>query len=203
MDSDPANLEIDNIVDDIIVLDDNPQLDDALILRLEYDLATQTHRYETIARRYGLAGELELWKYLKAHPSIVAEAKRLRALFQSDEAIEQRVRMRFLVATETLIPPMQHLVADPRTPIAQRIDGFKQIQRGAGVDGAPPKDAKGNPMGPGTAFVLNINFTNGQSTRIAATTVVDPDEIPPPALDESSALENVTDAVSEEPDEDV
>lgn len=171
---------IDRIVDHVLVLNDNPLLEDALIQRLQYDLATKTHNYETIAKRYGLKGEAELLRYLKQHPTVVAEAKKLRALFHSDENMEQRVRQRFLSATETLIAPIQHLVFDPSTPTAARIDGFKQLQRGAGIDGAPRDAPKGGVPG-GSPFVLNINFRNGLSTRISGTTVLDADEIPPPS----------------------
>lgn len=175
--------QIDSIVDHVLVLDNNPQLDDALIQRLQYDLATKTHTYETIARRYGLTSVLELYQYLKDHPNILAEAKKLRALFDSDEGIEARVRTRFLHATESLIAPLHNLVADIRTPISARIDGFKQIQRGAGVDGAPPRDARGGTGNAGVPFQLNILFTNGQNTTISGTTVLDADEIPPPPGD--------------------
>jgi hypothetical protein len=116
---------------------------------------------------------------------ILAEAKKLRALFDSDESVETRVRMRFLHATESLIAPMHNLVADNRTPVSARIDGFKQIQRGAGVDGMPAERRGTGATGPsGTAFVLNINFRNGQSTKISGTTVLDADEIPGPPANE-------------------
>ena len=163
-------------------LAENPQLDDALILRMAYDLALGMHNPGVIARRYGLADEIELRGYLREHPQLVFEARRLRAMFNSDEATEQRIRTKFLRATEQLIIPMTALVADPRTPIAQRIDGFKQIQRGAGVDGAPAAAAK-DQKNQGAPFNLTINFAaGGRQQHIAATTVVDADEIRPPVM---------------------
>lgn len=176
----PAILD-DDVIEHVLVLDNNPQLDDALIGRLQYDLATRIHPYEAIARRYGLASVAGLYAYLRAHPLILVEAKKIRALFESGENTEERVRKLFLHATESLIPDMHNLARDTRTPISARVDAFKQIQRGAAMDG-PARDAglKGN--GPaGTAFVLNINYRNGQSTRIAGTTVLDADDIPAPS----------------------
>jgi hypothetical protein len=165
-----------------LVLADNPQLDDALILRMTYDLATGMHNGEVIARRYGLADADQLKDYLRQHPNVVHEAKRLRSLFQSDEATEGRIRAKFLRATEQLIIPIAALVADPRTPINSRIDGFKQIQRGAGVDGvaAGAKDQGRS----GAAFSLTINFAGGRDSadrraeEITGTTVVDAGDIP-------------------------
>jgi len=160
---------------DPLVLSENPQLDDALILRMQYDLATGMHNSEVIARRYGLDGTNGLKDYLRQHPTIVNEARRLRALFMSDEATEGRIRTKFLRATEDLIIPMTALVADPRTPIAQRIDGFKQIQRGAGVDGAPAAAAREAKTG--TAFNLTINFTGVREQQISGT-VLEADDLP-------------------------
>ena len=182
-----------------LTLSDSPQLDDALILRLQYDLATGMHNGEVIARRYGLRDENELKEYLRQHPGIVWEARRLRALFNSDEATEGRIRTKFMRATEQLIIPITALVADPRTPIAQRIDGFKQIQRGAGVDGAPSAAAK-EQKALGTPFNLTINFAGGRQKTISATTVVDADEIPPP----NQQLTYWSDGMDEDyPEEDV
>jgi len=184
--TDPGAIAVDRLVDHVLVLDNNPQLDDALILRLQYDLATKTHTYDDIARRYGLTNVAELADYLKTHPNIVTEAKKLRALFNSDRAVEERVRLRFLYATESLIAPMQHIAGDIRTPIGARIDAFKQIQRGAGVDGLPAQQrgAAGGNTG-GQPFHLNIIFSNGQRTQISGTPVIDADEIPPADEEES------------------
>jgi hypothetical protein len=172
---------LDRVIDDpdYLILDENPQLDDALILRLTYDLATGMHNGEAIAKRYGLRDGKELREYLRQHPNVVREAQRLRSLFLSDEATEARIRAKFLRATEQLIIPIAALVADPRTPITNRIDGFKQMQRGAGVDGAPPAAMKAAGGG-GTPFSLTINFAGGRAEQITGTTVVDADEIPAP-----------------------
>lgn len=163
--------------DELLVLDDNPQLDDALILRLTYDLATKLHKPEIIARRYGLGGRDELRRYLREHPTVVNQARKLRAMYESDAASEDRVRMKFLQATEELIIPIAGLVADPRTPLAARIDGFKQIQRGAGLDGLSANAKNQQQRDAGQPFNLTISFAGGREV-INATTVVE-DEIPP------------------------
>lgn len=182
-----------DIGDTILTLDDNPQLDDALILRLTYDLATKLHSPEVIARRYGLGGVRELREYLRDHPQVVSAARKMHALFESDGAAEERVRMKFLQATEQLIIPMAGLVADPRTPLAARIDGFKQIQRGAGLDGMSAASRQGKEAQGGQAFNLTINFAGGREMKIVGTTVVD-DQTPaiePPTLtfDEPGGIE--------------
>ena len=57
---DQVLMDDEDISDQLLTLDDNPQLDDALILRLTYDLATRMHSAEVIARRYGLGSVDEL-----------------------------------------------------------------------------------------------------------------------------------------------
>jgi len=169
--------------EEILVLDDNPLLDDALILRLTYDLATKLHKPEVIAHRYGLGGVEDLKSYLKSHPAVVQRARKLHALFESDGASEERVRMKFLQATEELIIPMAGMVADPRTPLSARIDGFKQIQRGAGLDGLSANAKAQQGKDAGQPFQLVINFAGGREAfNLNATTVVEPDEIPLPLL---------------------
>jgi hypothetical protein len=143
-------------------LSPNAQLDDALILRLTYDLASRLHSPRAIAHRYGLLDEDQLRDYLIGHPEVVQEAQKLAAIFESDGAAEDRVRMKFLHATEHLIVPMAGLVADPKTPLGARIDGFKQIQRGAGMDGLSSTQRAAQQAGSGgQPFNLTITFTGG------------------------------------------
>lgn len=158
-----------------LFLDENPLLDDALIMRLTYDLATRLHSSEVIAQRYGLTDKEALRKYLRAHPKIVSDAKKLHAAWESGPGTEERTRMKFLQATEELIIPIAGLVADPRTPLQARIDGFKQLQRGAGLDGMTAA-AKAAAQGEqGKAFNLVINFAGGREQVISGEVV---DQVP-------------------------
>ena len=163
-----------------MVLDQNPYHDDALIQRLQYDLATGMHQPDEIARRYGLKDKNELRNYLRQHPMLVEEARKIKALFNSAEGTETRVRAKFQRATEELIVPIAHVVRDPLTPVGARIDGFRQLQRGAGLDGAPAAIRGNESRQTGTAFNLTINFAGGRQEVISGTTVIDASEIPPP-----------------------
>src|SRR6185369_12731746 len=122
--------------DDRDTLDPNPALDDALILRLQYDLAAKIHPPETIAARYGFIGVKGLRRYLAHHPQVVANIKKARAAIESDEGSEGRVRLKALQATEVLIAPTALIAMDPRVAPQQRIDAFKQLSRVAAVDGS-------------------------------------------------------------------
>lgn len=169
---------LDEIIDKVLVLSENPEKDDALIKRLQYDLATKIHSPAEIARRYGLFDVQELRDYLLSHPQIVDGVKKIRALFESEEGIETRMRAKFQYSTEDLIPVMHSLVGNPGIPVQQRIDGFKQLQRGAGMDGIRDKNSEGPS---GQRFVLNILFGgDAKNTTIAGTVPEDPASIPAP-----------------------
>jgi len=182
---------LDEIIDQVLVLDENPQRDDALIQRLQYDLAIKIHPPAEIARRYGFLDTEELRDYLTKHPQVIDGVKKIRALFECEEGIEARMRAKFQYATEELIPVIQHLVKDPGVPIASRVDSFKQLQRGAGMDGMRADKAE-TPAG--QRFVLNILFSPEHRVALSGTVPEDPGSIP--SLGSTSI-------VDEEPDEDV
>jgi hypothetical protein len=161
-----------------IVLSENPQLDDALILRLQYDLALGIHLPDAIAQRYGLPDKKALWEYLRRHPRIVEGARKMKALAESDQGVEERLRLKAMHATEDLIHTTHELAQDIRTPMQQRLDAFKQLSRVAGVDGLRDKATTGS-GGVGHSFVLNILFSGGDQKTIEGT-VVDNDAILPP-----------------------
>jgi hypothetical protein len=176
--ADPLTNQIDTIVDRVIVLNDNPDLDDALILRLQFDLAAKIHDYNEIAIRYGLGTDDRLFFYLARHPDIVAGVKKMKAMFESEHGVEGRIRLKAMEATERLVAPIANLALDGKVNAQQRIDALKQLSRIAGVDGlSGGKDAKGLPGG--AAFVLNM-FFDETPTRFLGTAVINPDEIPGP-----------------------
>lgn len=143
-------------------LDPNPFLDDALISRLTYDIATGIHTGDMLATRYGFADQTALRKYLLKHPQIIVNAKKGRALVESDENTENRVRLRAMQATEDLIPATHGIALDPRIAPQQRIDAFKQLSRVSGLDSAATRVAGAG----GPAFTLNILFRNNPAEKL-------------------------------------
>jgi len=146
-------------------LDPNPVIDDALILRLTYDIATGIHEGAVLATRYGFADLQALRRYLLKHPQIIRNAQKTKALVDSDEGSEARVRLKAMHATEELIPATAGIAADPRIAPQQRIDAFKQLSRVSGLDAAAA--AKG--AGGGPAFTLNILFRKNPEEKLAFT----------------------------------
>lgn len=144
-------------------LDPNPLLDDALIMRLTFDLAAAIHPPEVIAARYGFGGIGDMREYLKRYPQIILNAQKAKAVMESDEGSEARIRLRAMQATEDLIPATASIAADPRIAPQQRIDAFKQLSRVSGLDASAAARAA-NPQGP--AFTLNILFRNNPAENL-------------------------------------
>src|SRR5262249_678511 len=96
------------------LLSDNPERDDQLIPRLQYDIAAHIHDYQTIAKRYGFSSDQELFQFLAQHPAITTNIRKIRAAFESEEGAEARVRLKAQQATEFLIAGTAGIAADPR-----------------------------------------------------------------------------------------
>ena len=171
-----------------MVLAENPQLDDALILRLQYDLALGIHLPDAIAQRYGLPDKKSLWEYLRRHPRIVEGARKMKALAESDQGVEERLRLKAMHATEDLIHTTHELAQDIRTPMQQRLDAFKQLSRVAGVDGLREKSATTGSGGHN--FVFTILFGGGETKNITGT-VLDNNQIPAPGVVEEEEVEDI------------
>lgn len=167
-------------------LDPNPLLDDALVMRLVYDIAADIHKSDTLALRYGFADKDALRRYLAKHPRIIQEAQKARALMESDESSETRVRLKAMQATEKLIAPTAGLAMDPRIAPQQRIDAFKQLSRVSGLDASAAAQAL-NKTGGGPAFTLNILFRNNPAEHLELTSNADR-ALPPIVTTRSKAI---------------
>lgn len=168
--------EVDRILQESV-----PSLAPELRLPLRYDLVNKITDYETIGERYGFGGKAGLIKFLHSDPEFCAEVGKMRAAISSDMNAQDRCRVKAAHASEELVAPIAGLVANPATPAATRIDGFKQLNRMAGVDGIPAAGKSGD-AAPGTQFSLTINMPDGRSETI--TTVVEaPAAIAPPDED--------------------
>lgn len=156
-----------------------PFIDRDLLTPLRFDLVNQVHSYKTIAERYGLGDESGLVAWLQANPAFAQEVAKLRAMFSSDMSAQDRARLKAALASEELIPDIFKLVASPTTSAATKVDGFKQLNRMAGIDGIPAASKDGG--GSGTQFNLTINLPTG--VEKITTTVVDQPVIEPPQDD--------------------
>jgi hypothetical protein len=147
--------------------------------RLKFDLAAGIHTSETIALRYGFQGVLSLRDYLVSNPWVVAEAKRLRSLMESDQGTGERVKLKAQYACEETIPYLAGIIMNPVSAPKDKVDAYKELRQSGSV-GVTARDGNG---GTGTQFSLTINMPGGRTEKIITTVVDDPVPEPPAEIE--------------------
>lgn len=152
----------------------NIDMEETVVLRLIQDVAYGIYPAEELAVRYQLGSVTGLKMWLGAHPAVVAQIQKLRAVHESDGAIQDRLRLKSAHVVEQSLPSMSSIITNPGVPIPQRIDAFKACQRMAGVDGMPAADKT---AATGVQFNLVMQFSSGDR-KVISTTVVEAQAVP-------------------------
>lgn len=158
--------------------------DETLLHRFIEDVAQAIHPPETIAARYSLSPQ-DMVGLIRANVELRRRIQARRAIWQSDDNIEGRIRKYAGTTLIEAMPTAGQVLFDKNSPAGIRLDTLKAFSRMAGVDGLPP-GAKDNNAGPsGNQFVINMHFSDGQQPVRLSTTVVDeaaaPDPLPAPS----------------------
>lgn len=166
----------------IPVLADAPEMSSLALQAFCNDVARQVHTPSEIAERYGFANARAAAAWIKARPPVQRAIKELRAIWESEENLEGRIRAYYAHAVLEAAPENARIMLDPTVHPSVRIDGLKEMSKVAGLVGAPGgglvRDKNGNLVSTGGAapFAVNIIFqSTGQVESI--TTVAPP---PPP-----------------------
>lgn len=177
------------MVDAIPILDHvDADIRDAARLRLMQDIAYGVYEAETIARRYGLVSVAGLRIWLMRNPETMKQIKVMKAMHNSDIALNERLRMKGGHAVEHATIGIANIAMDPSKDAKIRIEAFKALQRQAGVDGPPPPD-KTAAVGVQTNII--IQHSGAAPTHITTTTVVPEtiEALPEPVETESDEFE--------------
>lgn len=158
------------IVDAVPILDHvDADVRDAARLRLMQDIAYGTYPAAELAVRYALGTVAGLKIWLAKNPETMRQIKVMKAMHESDAALNDRLRMKGGHAVEHATIGIANIAMDPSKDSKIRIEAFKALQRQAGVDGPPPQD-KTAAVGVQTNII--IQHAGAAPTRITATTVV-------------------------------
>lgn len=145
-------------------------VDEELLPKFVNDIAQGIYDYDTIGERYGLGDAQGVYWVLENNPYIRRLAQRAKAAFDSDEAVDKRVRLKAGLAVERLIPQIADIVDRADTPTGQKIDGFHKLMRAAGTDGAVAAPTKwGEAGGGGPTFTLNFIWSDGRKEAVLTT----------------------------------
>lgn len=154
---------IDELVDGVPVIGGDPEMDKSTLYAFCVDMAQKVHPYETIARRYGFAGEQALVEFLQATPPVVKRVKELRAVWESDESVEMRLRKLAGHSLLEALPDTASIMFDKQVTPGVRLEALRAHARIAGVD-SPPHAPAGGAAGGASAgagrFSVQIVFNN-------------------------------------------
>jgi hypothetical protein len=158
------------MVDAMPILDHtDADVRDAARARLMQDIAYGVYPAEEVAVRYALGSVAGLKVWLQKNPETMRQIKVMKAMHQSDMALNDRLRMKGGHAVEQATIGMAGIAMDPTKDAKIRIEAFKALQRQAGVDGPPPPD-KTAAVGVQTNII--IHHGSGPPVTISSTTVV-------------------------------
>lgn len=161
--SDETELEteqIDAAVDTTNILTGVPEMSTMAFFAFCVDTAQQIHTYAEIAKRYGFIDAAAMRDFLVNHPQILRKIKELRAVWQSDDNLETRLRKLAGHSVLEAMPDTAAVMFDKAVTPSVRLDALKAHARIAGVDGLPPVGKDGTPMGgSGPKFSVSIVFS--------------------------------------------
>jgi hypothetical protein len=160
---------LDSIIDATPVVEQDPVLDDLHLARFTDDIARKIHPYEVVAARYGLSVS-QMVRLIRI-PAVAKIIKAKRAVYESDNAAQERLRAAWGEGLVQAAPSQIAMMMDERTPHGVRVELFKVGARITGADGGGRGDGMSG-AAPGTKFSVSFNFTGlGRKEAFAAETV--------------------------------
>jgi hypothetical protein len=155
---------IDELLDGITVVGAEPDMDKATLYAFCIDTAQRIHDYDVIARRYGFGDEAGMVEFLRTHPPVVKRVKELRAVWESDESVELRLRKLAGHSLLEALPDTASIMFDKQVTPGVRLEALRAHARIAGVDTPPHVPAGGaGGIGGGSGggrFSVQIVFNN-------------------------------------------
>lgn len=168
-----AELEaaINAVVDATPVLDEQPAMSPQVLWAFCTDVAQNVMSYREIATRYGFVDVPQLREFLVAQHAVRRKVKEIRAIYESDENVETRIRHLAGHAVLAALPGTAQIMLNPRNPDSTRLEALQKHARIAGVDriGAGNENNAGMPVG--GRFSVNIVFPN--AGKVESFTTID------------------------------
>src|SRR4029077_4791879 len=137
--------------------------DKATLYAFCIDTAQRIHDYDVIARRYGFGDEAGVGEFLRTPPPVGKRVKELRAVWESDESVELRLRKLAGHSLLEALPDTASIMFDKQVTPGVRLEALRAHARIAGVDTPPHVPAggaggMGGGVGGGGRFSVQIVF---------------------------------------------
>jgi hypothetical protein len=160
-------------------------IDTDLLHRFVADMAQGIYPYDVIAERYGFGDWETMFNFLSEAPPVRKLIQQHKAAYESNDAVQDRVRLKAGLATEASIARVQNLIMDPQTPNGQVLAGYEALAKTAGTYGNPPVPKEWGGGGGTGGPVLNVNFiySDGRRETLTAMPII---EATRPAIEDAA-----------------
>jgi hypothetical protein len=159
-------------------IDEQPTMSPQVLWAFCVDSAQNIMPYREIALRYGFMDVPQLRDFLVGQEQIRKRIKELRAVWNSDENLETRVKTLAGHAVLAALPGTAQIMLNPRVPDNTRLDAMKEHAKIAGLTNNSWGKGSTSPGGPeGAKFSVNIMFQNAGKVETITTVSHEPDAI--------------------------
>jgi hypothetical protein len=169
--SDTSETAINAVVDATAILPaaaEEPAMSPQVLWAFCTDVAQNIMPYTQIALRYGFVDTHDLKQFLVRQHTVRKRIKELRAVWESDDNVETRIRTLAGHSVLVALPETARIMLNPRLPDATRLDALKEHATIAGVRSSYGKGPDG--AGPTVGrFSVNIVFANAGKTETITT----------------------------------
>ena len=163
-----------------------PEMSAQVLMSFCVDVAQNVHTFAQIARRYGFESVGQMGEFINGNYNIRRRIKELRAVWESDDHVQERVRKLAGHTVLAALPETARIMLNPRLPDATRIDALKQHAAIAGMNAHGGHAAGGaNGRSDAAKFSVNIMFAgSGRTETITATAIEHKNDEPVSPLDD-------------------
>ena len=162
----------------IAPVEDQPTMSPQVLWAFCVDCAQNIMPYREIALRYGFTDVPQLRDFLVGQEQIRKRIKELRAVWNSDENLETRVKTLAGHAVLAALPGTAQIMLNPRVPDNTRLEAMRDHAKIAGLTSNSWGAGKAGPGGPeGAKFSVNIMFSNAGVTERITTVSHEPETI--------------------------
>lgn len=162
----------------IAPVEEQPTMSPQVLWAFCVDSAQNIMPYREIALRYGFLDVPQLRDFLVGQEQIRKRIKELRAVWNSDENLETRVKTLAGHAVLAALPGTAQIMLNPRVPDNTRLEAMRDHAKIAGLTNNSWGAGKAGPGGPeGAKFSVNIMFQNAGRVETITTVAHEPDVI--------------------------
>lgn len=154
----------------IAPVEDQPTMSPQVLWAFCVDCAQNIMPYREVALRYGFIDVPQLRDFIGTQNQIRKKIKELRAVWNSDDNVESRVKTLAQHAVLAALPGTSQIMLNTRVPDNTRLEALRDHAKIAGLTNNSWGAGKTGPGGPeGARFSVNIMFQNAGKVETITT----------------------------------